>query len=48
MIGENILYGISQDKYDQLLAETEKIELPAVWNGSEWISIKTENDKNDV
>ncbi len=40
----NVLYGITQEKYDELKAEADKIKLPAVWNGSEWVSIVSDGD----
>jgi len=46
MSNENILYGITQEKYDDIKAGADKIKLPAVWNGTEWVSIseRAEND----
>jgi len=38
-MNDKIMYGISQEKYDQLKAETDKIKLPAVFNGTEWVAI---------
>jgi hypothetical protein len=32
----NVIYGITQENYDKLKIEADKIKKPAIWNGSKW------------
>jgi hypothetical protein len=43
----DVIYGITQEKYDQLTKEVDKIKKPAVWNGIEWVSIISDNGDNN-